>query len=403
MAAPAPLPKTPLGYHRILSPSAGVRVSPLCLGGMNFGDAWQSFMGSCNKETTFKILDYYYESGGNFIDTANNYQAEESEMWIGEWMERRGVRNEIVLATKYTTGYIGANAGAVQSNYAGNNTKSLHVSVEASLKKLRTSYIDILYLHWWDFTTSVPEIMTSLNSLADRGKVLYLGISDTPAWLVSKANQYARDHGLRPFVVYQGRWSAALRDFERDIIPMCEAEGMGIAPWGVLGGGHFKTEEQMRKEEGRKAFMPATDAEMAVSKVLERIAKGKGRVMTSIAYVSPPSLFTRTTSTLEPERANLDVSLAYCMQKTPNVFPIVGGRKVEQLQGNIAALSIKLSAQEIEAIEEAYPFDYGFPLNFLFIGQKQPSRYGNDVLLTKMSAHLDVVQRPRAIEPREEV
>ncbi|KAK0902268.1 hypothetical protein LTR91_019080 [Friedmanniomyces endolithicus] len=96
-------------------------------------------------------------------------------------------------------------------------------------------YYPQLYLHWWDFTTFVPEIMTSLNSLADRGKVLYLGISDTPAWLVSKANQYARDHGLRPFIVYQGRWSAALRDFERDIIPMCEAEGMGIAPWGVFG------------------------------------------------------------------------------------------------------------------------------------------------------------------------
>ncbi|KAK1807259.1 hypothetical protein LTR12_018397, partial [Friedmanniomyces endolithicus] len=130
---------------------------------------------------------------------------------------------------------------------------------------------------WWDFTTSVPEIVTSLNSLADRGKVLHLGISDTPAWLVSKANQHARDHGLRPFVVYQGRWSAALRDFECDIIPMCEAEGMGIAPWGARGGGNFKTEEQMRKEEGRKAFMPATDAEMAVSEVLEGLQRGKGR------------------------------------------------------------------------------------------------------------------------------
>ncbi|KAK3113943.1 hypothetical protein LTR53_008243 [Teratosphaeriaceae sp. CCFEE 6253] len=165
---------------------------------MNFGHAWQSFMGSCNKEITFKILDYYYVSGGNFIDTANNYQAEESEMWIEEWMERRGVRNEIFALRRV----YGRECGAVRSNYTGNNTKSLHVSVEASLKKLRTNYIGIvhsassqspaseqvpgkpdpqLYLHWWDFITSIPEIMTSLNSLADRGKVLYLGIFDTPA------------------------------------------------------------------------------------------------------------------------------------------------------------------------------------------------------------------------------
>lgn len=97
---PAPKPKTSLGYHRILSPRAAVRVSPLCLGAMNFGDAWKGFMGECDKETAFGILDHFYENGGNFIDTANNYQNGESERWIGEWMEERGVRDQMVIATK---------------------------------------------------------------------------------------------------------------------------------------------------------------------------------------------------------------------------------------------------------------------------------------------------------------
>lgn len=124
--------------------------------------------------------------------------------------------------------------------------------------------------------------MRSLNTLADQGKILYLGVSDTPAWIVAKANQYALDHGLRPFVVYQGRWSAANRDFEREIIPMCEAEGMGIAPWGVLGGGGFKTEEQRQATDGRNLGM-TTEVDIAVSKVLEQIAKEKNTILTSVA------------------------------------------------------------------------------------------------------------------------
>ena len=124
--------------------------------------------------------------------------------------------------------------------------------------------------------------MRSLNTLADQGNILYLGISDTPAWIVSKANQYARDHGLRQFVVYQGRWSASNRDFERDIIPMCEAEGMGIAPWGALGGGNYKSDEQRQSTEGRN--LPGiTEADLAVSKVLEAIAKEKDTLITSVA------------------------------------------------------------------------------------------------------------------------
>lgn len=382
---PAPQPKTPLGYHRILSPSAGVRVSPLCLGAMNFGDAWKGFMGECNKETTFKILDYFFESGGNFIDTANNYQSEESEQWIGEWMASRKNRDQIVLATKYTTGYPSGKGGEkIMSNFQGNHAKSLRLSVEASLKKLQTSYIDLLYVHWWDFTTSIPELMQSLNHLVRAGKVLYLGISDTPAWIVSKANEYARAHGLTQFSVYQGLWNAATRDFERDILPMCEAEGMALAPWGALGGGKFKTKEQREREgqEGRKMFPPSAK-EIKVTEILEEIAKKKGTIVTSVA-------------------------LAYVMHKAPYVFPIIGGRKIEHLKGNIEALTLELSDEEIDSIERSVPFDVGFPMNMLF-GLHDPSVQYNsrmtskDLTLVKHVVLLDTPEKLRPIHPHKKV
>jgi len=251
------------------------------------------------------------------------------------------------------------------ANTSGNGTKSLHTSVTQSLKKLQTDYIDLLYVHWWDMSTSIPEMMQSLNSLVTSGKVLYLGISDTPAWVVSKANEYARNHGFRQFSVYQGKWSAASRDFERDIIPMCKAEGMGFAPWGALGGGDFKTDEQRKSSEGRNMF-PATENTIKVSKVLEGIANKKGTLITSIA-------------------------MAYVMHKTPYVFPIVGGRKIEHLKGNIEALSLKLTKEDIDEIEGAVPFDLGFPMNFL--GNGNPA----DNFLLKMAGHFDYVDEPKSL------
>lgn len=301
-------------------------------------------LGSVSKTDIFALLDYFHSQGGNFIDTANNYQNEQSELWIGEWMASRpGLRDEMVVATKYTncfTDYQGYE-DRIHSNNAGNGTKSLHVSVRNSLRKLQTDYIDVLYVHWWDMTASVEEVMQALNVLVQQGKVLYLGISDTPAWIVTKANQYARDHGLRPFVVYQGKWSAADRDFEREIIPMCKSEGMGLAPWNALGGGNFKTKAQRDAagDEGRKIF-PPSEKDIKVTDALEAVAKRHQTIVTSVA-------------------------LAYVMSKTPYVFPTVGGRKLAHLKGNIDALSLKLDKKDIEEIEGAYPFDFGFPSNFL--------------------------------------
>ena len=227
-------------------------------------------MGECSKETAFSILDFFSSEGGNFIDTANSYQNEQSEVWLGDWMNSRNNRDQMVIATKFSTNYQShlGHEGRINSNFGGNSTKCLNLAIEASLDKLQTSYIDILYVHWWDHTTSVSELMLSLNALLNQGKVLYLGASDCPAWYVAQCNQYARDHGLRGFAVYQGQWSAANRDFERDILSLCTADGMAIAPWGVLGMGEFKTKAQRESGEGRKNDWRSGDIE-TISAVLE--------------------------------------------------------------------------------------------------------------------------------------
>ncbi|ETI28754.1 hypothetical protein G647_01205 [Cladophialophora carrionii CBS 160.54] len=347
--APAPEPPTELGRYRILSSTAGVRVSPLCLGAMSIGDAWSDFMGSMNKEQSFKLLDAFYDAGGNFIDTANNYQNEQSEKWIGEWIKERKNRDLVVIATKFTTGYRSWELGKGKSvNYSGNHKKSLHLSVRDSLQKLQTDYIDLLYVHWWDWTTSIEEVMDSLHMLVEQGKVLYLGISDTPAWIVSAANTYARSHGKTPFSVYQGRWNVMTRDFERDIIPMARHFGMALAPWDVIGGGKFQSkkqiEERKRAGEGLRRMMgdpDQTPQQEKVSAALEKVAGEHGI----------ESLST--------------IALAYVLQKTPRVFPIIGGRKVEHLHDNIKALSIKLTDEQIQYLESQTEFDVGFPSNFV--------------------------------------
>ncbi|CEJ88025.1 hypothetical protein VHEMI04586 [[Torrubiella] hemipterigena] len=367
----APPPKSLLGRYRLLAPTAGIRVSPLCLGAMNFGDNWSSFMGPCDEATTDQILDVFYNQVCNFIDTANGYQFGDSERRIGTWMTKRGVRDQMVIATKYSTNLVlGTNGPPIQANYGGNATKSMVLSVNESLKRLQTDYIDLLYVHWWDYSTSIQEIMQSLNTLVQQGKVLYLGISDAPAWVVSKANEYARNHGLRPFSVYQGRWSAATRDFERDIIPMCRDEGMGLCPWGALGGGKFKTEEQQRAQEARTGEL--TEADVAVSAVLERIARRENAVLSSIA-------------------------LAYVLHKAPYVFPIVGVRDMVHIQGCIDALSIELTEEDVQEIEAAIPFDLGFPHSMLW-GQSVP-KAPQQMWFTSLSGEFDNVEPPKAIKP----
>ena len=322
------------------------------------------------------MLDAYYDAGGNFIDTANNYQDEQSEKWIGEWMKERGNRDLIVLATKFTTPYRSYEMGKGKTvNYSGNHKRSMYMSVRDSLKKLQTEWIDILYLHWWDHTTSIEEIMDSLHILVEQGKVLYLGISDSPAWVVSAANTYARAHGKTPFSIYQGRWNVLNRDMEREIIPMARHFGMALAPWDVLGGGKFQSkkalEERKKNNEGLRSMMGGgqSDDEAKMSEALCKVAAEHG-------LESPTT-----------------IALAYVLNKHPHVFPIVGGRKVEHLQDNMKALSIRLTDKQIEYLESVKPLDVGFPNNF--IGE-DPRETGKSAPILAGSAPLAWVRNPRA-------
>ncbi|KAI2828005.1 hypothetical protein CBS147343_5769 [Aspergillus niger] len=336
---------SPLFRHRQLAPAAAVRVSPLCLGAMTFGGRQESRYGDCTREDAFSILDHFYSQGGNFIDTASAYQEGQSEILVGEWMASRNNRDQIVLATKYTAAYMTHHKDAIQSNYGGNNAKSMKVSVEQSL-------------------------------------LIYLGISDTPAWVVTKANQYARDHGLRPFAVYQGMWSAAMRDFERDIIPMAREEGMALCPYGVLNQGRFQTREGFEEREkhnpGRK-FIPTSEHDKKVSAALEDISTAKGVKL-------------------------LDVALAYVMQKSVYVFPIIGCRKIDHIKGSIASLNVILTDEEMEKVDAAYPFDFGFPHTFLsgsMLDHSTPrmAEKPGDVWLTKAMGKFDWVEQTKPIRP----
>ncbi len=176
-------------------------------------------------------------------------------------------------------------------------------------------------------------------------------------------------------LTFEGLWSASERDFERDILPMCEAEGMAMAPWGALGRGHFKTAEQRKSTEGRK-MGDASEKDLKVSAVLEKIAKQKNTIITSVA-------------------------MAYVMHTSPDVYPIVGGRNTTHLKGNIEALNLKLSEEELKEIEGAYGFDYGFPGTFLTMGMPSSARLtAADLFITKATVHLDIPhRRTRAFPP----
>ncbi|KAE9573986.1 putative aryl-alcohol dehydrogenase AAD14 [Colletotrichum fructicola] len=376
-----PEPPTELGRYRILSPKCGLRVSPLQLGGMSIGDAWSSFMGSMNKEQAFELLDAFVAAGGNFIDTANDYQNEQSEAWLGEWMKLRGNRDQLVIATKFTSEYRSHALGKGKTpNHCGNHRRSLHMSVRDSLAKLQTDWIDILYLHWWDHTTSIEEVMDSMHALVDQGKVLYLGISDTPAWIVGAANTYASLQGKTPFCIYQGRWNVMNRDFEREIIPMARHFGMALAPWDVLGAGKFQSKKELdeRKKWG-ESLRSLFSGDMTENQTAEEV-----RMSEVLAEVAAEHGIESVTA----------IALAYLMSKTPNVFPLVGGRKVKYLEDNIQALKIRLTEDQVRRLEAVRPFDPGFPSNF--IGE-DPKVSGQPSALLSRAGPLAFVQSSRAI------
>src|ERR1700744_2901643 len=220
---------------------SGLKVSELCLGTMGFGaeGGW-----GADKETSFAIMDTFANAGGNFFDTANIYKLGTSEKIIGEYISNHD-RDYFVLATKYTL-----KDNITNPNASGNNRKNMMRSVEESLKRLKTDFIDLFYLHIWDDITPIDEVLRGMDDLVRQGKVNYVAISDTPAWVIAKGNTLAELMGWSPLIALQIEYSLLARTSERELIPMAKHFGMTVTPWAPLAGGAL-TGKYLRGEQGR--------------------------------------------------------------------------------------------------------------------------------------------------------
>lgn len=313
--------------------NSGLRVSELCLGTMTFGTEWG--FGADYKES-MNIFDTYAHAGGNFLDTANLYTEGTSEKYVGDFIAQD--RDHFVLATKYS---LIDKKG--DPNFIGNHRKNMMRSVEGSLKRLKTDYIDVFWVHAWDFTTPVTEVMRGLHDLVTQGKVHYIGISDTPAWIVSQANTIAELRGWTPFSGLQIEYSLLQRTPERDLLPMANAFDLAITPWGALGGGaltgkYLKDESHHGrvKEESKRRSQWALD----ISKVVVEEAEKLGITPAQLAY-------------------------RWTMEQSHQVIPIIGARTSNQLADSLEVVNISIPPETLQRLNEVSAIELGFPHDFL--------------------------------------
>ncbi len=318
---------------------SGLRVSELCLGTMTFGKEWA--MGA-DKEESRKVFDTYVEAGGNFIDTANKYNEGTSETWLGEFV--RSDREHFVIATKYT---LTSRPG--DPNSSGNHRKNMVQALEASLKRLGTDYVDLYWVHAWDFLTPVDEVMRALDDAVRAGKVLYIGVSDTPAWIVSQANMLADLRGWSPFVALQIEYSLLERTVERELIPMAHALDLAVTPWGVLGAGMLSGKYNDRNIETLKS--PDTRlSEQSLKLKDER----NFRIAQEVAAVAA-----------EIGKSPSQVALRWAIQQGDNIIPIVGARRASQLKENLDCLEFELEESHMRRLDDVSKVSLGFPHHFL--------------------------------------
>jgi aryl-alcohol dehydrogenase-like predicted oxidoreductase len=328
----------------------GLRVADICLGTMTFGEDWG--WGS-SKDEARKIYDYYRDQGGNFIDTANIYTNGTSETLLGEFMA--GHRNEVVLATKYTNAPEGKNPNA-----GGNQRKSMMEAVEASLKRLKTDYIDLYWMHIWDQVTPAEEVMRAFDDLVRQGKVLYIGISDAPAWWVAKANTLAEFRGWTSFAGLQIEYSLAERTPERELLPMAREFGMTITAWSPLAGGVLtgKYLDDAPKGQGGRMDGHGMDSFRKDKADEDRIARAVIAVGKRLG-ASPAQ-----------------VALAWLRHAEVPVIPIIGAKKLSQLEDNLASADVEFEAQDLQELDEASAIKLGFPHEFYAMPMVRSMIYG---------------------------
>jgi aryl-alcohol dehydrogenase-like predicted oxidoreductase len=328
---------------------SGLRVSELCLGTMTFGEDW-GWGGSYDESR--KMFDAFAEAGGNFIDTANLYTNGTSEKYVGEFIKPD--RDKWVVATKYSL-----NMGNGGMNAVGNHRKNMVQAVDASLKRLDIDYIDLLWLHAWDFTTPIEEVMRSFDDLVRQGKVLYIGISDTPAWIISQANTIAQLRGWTPFVGLQIEYSLKERTPERDLLPMARALDIGVTAWSPLGGGVLTGKyNQPEAADGRLSnpdtSNPVSEQDIHIAQVVLDIANEIGKPASQVA-------------------------LNWIRQQPGGIIPIIGSRKLTQLQENIACLEFQLTPEQLQRLNDVSAIELGFPHDFLSSSQVQNFAFGGTI------------------------
>jgi aryl-alcohol dehydrogenase-like predicted oxidoreductase len=316
--------------------TSGLRVSEICLGTMTFGEEWGW---GANAEESKKIFYAYLEQGGNFIDTANRYTEGTSEKLLGAFIKESKQRKDIVLATKYSL-ITDKSAGINQS---GNHKKNMIQSVEDSLQRLQTEYIDLFYLHAWDFTTSAEEVLRAMDDLVRQGKILYVGISDTPAWIVSRANAIAEYKNWTAFQALQIEYSLLQRTVERELLPMAEALEMSVIAWAPIAGGALTgkyLQEETKSNRLSEKSVRLSASKQVITKEVVRIAEEM--------HCSPAQ-----------------VAIAWVLQKGNHIIPIAGARNADQLMNNINAASVKISNEHMRQLDEISTIELGFPHEFL--------------------------------------
>jgi len=334
--------------YRLLG-NSGLRVSEAALGTMTFGDDWG--WGTAKDEAR-KVYDGFREAGGNFIDTANLYTNGTSESFLGEFMEAH--RQSVVLATKYTM-----SAPGTDPNAAGNQRKNMMQAVEASLKRLRTDYIDLYWVHMWDQMTPVEEVMRGLDDLVRAGKVLYTGISDAPAWWIAQANTLAHLRGWSAFVGLQIEYSLIERTVERELIPVAKALNIGVTAWSPLAGGvltgkyhgHGAPEQGRMNSDMLKDFMPERERTDRILAAVKSVSDNTGRGMAQVA-------------------------LAWLRYRPTPVIPIIGARKLSQFHDNLASFDLTFSAEQLKTLDEASRIELGFPYDMYAKAMPRAVCYG---------------------------
>lgn len=330
-----------LDTYRLLGRS-GLRVSPLALGTATFGNDWGW---GAERDEARKLFEVYVERGGNFIDTATTYTDGSSERLLGEFT--RDIRESLVLATKYTT-----LRHAGDPNSGGAHRKSLFTSVEASLRQLRSDYIDLLYLHAWDFVTPVEEILRGMDDLVRQGKILYVAISNAPAWQISRMKAIADLRGWSPMVALQIEYSLIQRAAERDLIPMAHEMGLAVLPYSPLGGGLLtgrysradlatpSAPDDGTRTNFNRMLGTLTERNLAIAGVVKDVATELGCTPAQVA-------------------------LAWTLQNPNVTAPVIGARTPEQLEDNLGALDIELTASQLTRLDAATAIELGFPHDLL--------------------------------------